>query len=222
MTAADTAKASALLDRAVCARTSPTSQPCSSTWGSCWRGLSGTPSARRLRFAWPASSPGFSEASSCTSPRCFRCLPTIPIWRQCSRMCKDRSKPSLSGSPSETTPVLPNNSWRPWRSDPGTWATVPPDIQQVMIENAPTFLDEANDPEQLDFDLESISRFSKPVLLTLGDQSPPTFAPVVARLSGALPHADIVTLQGAGHVPHETHPDAYVEAVIEFTRKHTA
>jgi pimeloyl-ACP methyl ester carboxylesterase len=105
---------------------------------------------------------------------------------------------------------------------PGTWATVPPDIQQVMIENAPTFLDEANDPEQLDFDLESISRFSKPVLLTLGDQSPPTFAPVVARLSGALPHAEIVTLQGAGHVPHETHPDAYVEAVIEFTRKHTA
>ena len=48
-----------------------------------------------------------------------------------------------------------------------------------MIENAPTFLDEANDPEQLAFDLEWISGFSKPVLLTLGDQSPPTFAPVV-------------------------------------------
>ena len=105
---------------------------------------------------------------------------------------------------------------------PGTWTTIPPDIQQAMIENAPTFLDEANDPEQLDFDLESISRFSKPVLLTLGDQSPPTFAPVVARLSGALPHAEIVTLPGAGHVPHETHPHAYVEAIIEFTHKHSA
>ncbi len=105
---------------------------------------------------------------------------------------------------------------------PGTWKTVPPDVQQGMIENAPTFLDEANDPEQLAFDLEWTSGFSKPVLFTLGDQSPPTFAPVVNRLSKALPHAEIVTLPGAGHVPHETHPDAYVEAVIKFTRKHTA
>jgi pimeloyl-ACP methyl ester carboxylesterase len=105
---------------------------------------------------------------------------------------------------------------------PGTWARTPPDNQQAMIENAPTFLDEANDPEQLSFELEWLSVFSKPTLLTLGDQSPPTFAPVVARLSGALPHAEIARLSGAGHVPHETHPDAYVEAIINFMRKHAA
>lgn len=105
---------------------------------------------------------------------------------------------------------------------PGTWATVPPDIQQGMIENAPTFLDEANDPDQFTFDLNWLSSFSKPALLTLGDQSPPPFAPVVAKLSKALPHAEVVTLLGAGHVPHATHPDVYVEAIIEFTRKHTA
>jgi pimeloyl-ACP methyl ester carboxylesterase len=104
----------------------------------------------------------------------------------------------------------------------GTWKAVPPDIQLGMIENAPTFLDEANDPEQLAFDLEWISGFSKPVLLTLGDQSPPTFAPVVIRLSGALPHAELLTLPGAGHVPYATHPDAYVAAIIEFTHKHSA
>jgi pimeloyl-ACP methyl ester carboxylesterase len=68
--------------------------------------------------------------------------------------------------------------------------------------------------EQLAFDLGSISSFSKPVLFTLGDQSPPTFAPVVTRLSRAVPHAEIVTLRGAGHVPHATHPDTYVEAII--------
>ncbi len=105
---------------------------------------------------------------------------------------------------------------------PGTWATVPPDSQQAMIENAPTFLDEANDPDQIAFDLDWIRGFSKPVLLTLGDQSPPAFAPVVTQLSGALTHAEVVTLRGAGHVPHETHPDAYVEAVIEFTRRQAA
>jgi pimeloyl-ACP methyl ester carboxylesterase len=91
-----------------------------------------------------------------------------------------------------------------------------------MIENAPTFLDEANDPEAIAFELERISTFSKPTLLTLGDQSPPTFAPVVAKLSGALPHAEVVKLPGAGHIPHTTHPDEYVAAVIEFTRKHAA
>jgi pimeloyl-ACP methyl ester carboxylesterase len=91
-----------------------------------------------------------------------------------------------------------------------------------MIENAPTFHDEANDPDQLAFELDWISGFAKPVLLTLGDQSPPTFAPVVTKLSGALPHAEVVTLLGAGHVPYATHPDAYVEAVIEFTRRHAA
>jgi pimeloyl-ACP methyl ester carboxylesterase len=104
---------------------------------------------------------------------------------------------------------------------PGTWATIPPDIQQAMIENAPTFLDEANDPEALAFELEWMSSFSKPTLLTLGDQSPPTFAPVVTRLLGALPHAEILTLRGAGHVPHTTHPDAYVEAIIQFANKHS-
>jgi pimeloyl-ACP methyl ester carboxylesterase len=105
---------------------------------------------------------------------------------------------------------------------PGTWRTLPPDIQQGMIENAPTFLDEANDPEQLAFDLEWFGGFSKPVLLTLGDQSPPTFAPVTSRLSRALPHAKILTLRGAGHVPHATHPDAYVDAILEFTHEHSA
>jgi pimeloyl-ACP methyl ester carboxylesterase len=103
---------------------------------------------------------------------------------------------------------------------PGTWAQMPPELQQTNIENAPTFLDEANDPEQLAFDLEWIRGFSKPTLLTLGDQSPPIFAPVVARLAGALPHAEVVTLPGAGHIPHATHPGAYVEAIVGFTCKH--
>jgi pimeloyl-ACP methyl ester carboxylesterase len=103
---------------------------------------------------------------------------------------------------------------------PGTWATLPPAIQRVMIENAPTFLDEANDPDQVGFELDRIKMLSMPVVLTRGDQSPPVFEPVVSRLSGAIPHAEVATLPGAGHVPHETHPDAYVETIVRFTRRH--
>ena len=60
----------------------------------------------------------------------------------------------------------------------------------------------------------------QPALLTLGDQSPPIFAPVVAKLAEALPHVEIVTFPGSGHIPHDTHPDAYVETILAFTRKH--
>lgn len=105
---------------------------------------------------------------------------------------------------------------------PGTWAQLPPELRQTLIENAPTFLDEASDPEQLGFDLEWIRGFSRPALLTLGDQSPPIFAPVVARLAAALPRVEVHTLPGTGHIPHATDPDAYVEAIIAFTRQHAA
>ncbi|MGE0824839.1 MAG: alpha/beta fold hydrolase [Candidatus Binatia bacterium] len=102
---------------------------------------------------------------------------------------------------------------------PGSWTQLPRESQQTFIENAQTFLDEARDPELLRFDLGWIRGFSKPALLTLGDQSPPTFAPVVTKLAAALPHVEVVTFPGAGHIPHATHPAAYVEAIVAFTCK---
>jgi len=105
---------------------------------------------------------------------------------------------------------------------PGSWARLPREIQQTIIDNAPTFLDEARDPRQLAYDLGWLRGFAKPALLTLGDQSPPTFAPVIARLAKALPHAEVVTLEGAGHIPHVTHPEAYVDAIMRFTHNQSA
>ena len=103
---------------------------------------------------------------------------------------------------------------------PGAWAHLPAESRQTLIENAPTFLDEAHDPEQLAFDLERIVPFSRPVLLTTGEQSPPAFAPVAARIADALPGAAVHTFPNAGHIPHLTHPDAYVEATVEFMNEH--
>jgi pimeloyl-ACP methyl ester carboxylesterase len=104
---------------------------------------------------------------------------------------------------------------------PGMWTQFPPEIRQIMIENAPTFLDEANDPDLLSFDLEWIREFPHPALLTLGDQSPPQFAPVISKLADALPSADVSTFSGGGHVPHMTHPEAYAGAITAFVRRHT-
>lgn len=105
---------------------------------------------------------------------------------------------------------------------PGSWVRLPPEMQQTMIENAVTFLDEANDPEQLVFDLGWIERFARPALLTLGDQSPPIFVPVVGKLARALPHAHVDTFIGAGHIPQTTHTEAYVEAIVSFIRRNPA
>lgn len=99
---------------------------------------------------------------------------------------------------------------------PNAWPTLPPQLKQTLVYNAPTFLDETKDPDDLQFDPNRLSRFTKPALLTNGTESPPFFLMVLEQLSKALPHADRKTFEGAGHVPHITHPDKYVEVVNEF------
>jgi pimeloyl-ACP methyl ester carboxylesterase len=99
---------------------------------------------------------------------------------------------------------------------PGMWAELPEPRRQTMIINAPTFLDETGDPDQLTLDLDRLGSLARPVLLTVGDHSPPTFAPVAAKLVQALPHAQVVRLAGAGHIPHVSHPDVYVSAISAY------
>lgn len=102
---------------------------------------------------------------------------------------------------------------------PGAWAGLPLETRRTMIGNAPTFLDETRDPEALAVDLERLRGFDRPVLLTSGDQSPPTFAPVIQKVAEALPRVEVVTLAGAGHIPHATHPQLYGETVSAFVRR---
>jgi pimeloyl-ACP methyl ester carboxylesterase len=103
---------------------------------------------------------------------------------------------------------------------PGSWQHLPPQNRREMIENASTFLDETRDPEALALDLNALRDFDRPVLLTKGAHSPPTFAPVIGKLAEALPRVEVITLEGAGHIPHITHPDRYVETVTAFVRNH--
>jgi pimeloyl-ACP methyl ester carboxylesterase len=99
---------------------------------------------------------------------------------------------------------------------PGHWARFPEATRRTFIENAPTFLDESRDPEQLTFDLATLKRYTKPTLLTLGSASPPMFEPVVKIFAAAMPQAEVVTIPGAGHGPHNSHPAEYVEALTAF------
>ena len=100
---------------------------------------------------------------------------------------------------------------------PGAWDNfVPDEAKRTLINNAPTFLDETRDPELLTIDLSALAQFSRPVLLTDGSESPPIFVPVLDKLAAVLPNATRKTLADAGHLPHLTHPQEYVEAIVEF------
>ena len=102
---------------------------------------------------------------------------------------------------------------------PGGWAELPPNLRQTYIENAATFLDESHDPAWLTLDLEALSHFTGPALLTQGDQSPPFFRAIVSKINPALPQASKQTFAGAGHIPHISHPEEFVETLVAFARQ---
>ena len=99
---------------------------------------------------------------------------------------------------------------------PGEWDRLPEATRQTFIANAPTFLDETQDPEGMSVDLGALGQFTRPALLTRGEESPRFFPAVVARLARALPHAAQHLYAGAGHAPHMTHPAAWLEVVGGF------
>lgn len=105
---------------------------------------------------------------------------------------------------------------------PGEWSQLPDTFKRIAVECAPTFLDEAKDPEALNFDLAWIKDFKRPALLTRGADSPPQYAPALLRVEQTLPHCETLTFSDMGHLPHVTHPVAYVEAITRFIREHSA
>jgi pimeloyl-ACP methyl ester carboxylesterase len=101
---------------------------------------------------------------------------------------------------------------------PGVWDTLPEPMRHAFENNALTFLNEQSDPEWSVVDLDGLSRFPGPVLLTSGDQSPVWFSAILDKLGATMKKAQRRTYAGAGHVPHVSHPEDYVNTVTDFIR----
>ena len=99
---------------------------------------------------------------------------------------------------------------------PGAWELMSQEERVSMVTNAHTFVGELGDPEWAEIDLAALGDIAFPVLLTHGDQSPPFFSKIIARLEQAIDGAEVRTLPGAGHVPHMTHPAEYLAAISRF------
>jgi pimeloyl-ACP methyl ester carboxylesterase len=100
---------------------------------------------------------------------------------------------------------------------PGAWEEeLTAELREVFIGNAPTFLDEARDPEWQRLDLDQLRRFDRPALLTTGTASPPFLIVTVDTIASALPRFEIETIEGADHTPHQTTTKQYVDLVSRF------
>ena len=105
---------------------------------------------------------------------------------------------------------------------PGGWQKLPPAMRQAFITNAPTFPNEVRDPERFTLDQDSVRSFSRPAFLSAGEQSPPFVEKVRSMLAEVLPNCEVVTFASAGHLPHVTHPEEYIETVGALIHEHSA
>jgi pimeloyl-ACP methyl ester carboxylesterase len=86
----------------------------------------------------------------------------------------------------------------------------------MLLANAETYLDQCRDPDALGIELESLSAFTGPALVTFGDRRPPMFRRIAEMVVEAMPGARGELIPGSAHDPQVTHPDAYVEALEGF------
>jgi len=98
----------------------------------------------------------------------------------------------------------------------GSWEKLPEEVQNTFINNAATWFDEINDANAFRIELETLSIFKKPTLLSEGSVSPPFFPLVIDQVMTAIPQARRMTIEGAGHVPQMTHPIQYIDMVRRF------
>ena len=104
--------------------------------------------------------------------------------------------------------------------EPGAWENeLPPDIRTIFVQNAPTFLDELQDPNELAIDEDALTRLEVPVRFTQGAGSPAFYGRAIDRLVELVPGASRETIEGATHAPQLTVPDRYVELTTRALRQ---
>jgi pimeloyl-ACP methyl ester carboxylesterase len=96
---------------------------------------------------------------------------------------------------------------------PGSWDRMPETDQSRLIRHAPTFLEEAEDRSNFDLDPAPLRRLGDRIVLTRGTHSPPHLHALTGALAIALPEARLHDIEGAGHIPHLTHPDLYADVI---------
>ena len=96
---------------------------------------------------------------------------------------------------------------------PGAWAQFPPVARELMVHNAPTFLDEFRDPDQGAVDPDALAEVEVPVLISNGSAGSALFARIADGVADLIPSASRATILGAAHAPHLDVPEGYAATI---------
>lgn len=99
---------------------------------------------------------------------------------------------------------------------PGFWEELPEETHQKFVDNAHTFLEEQKDPDWMKLNTVALSRFTRPALLTYGENSDRFFRIILEKLVKIIPGSELMELPGMGHVPQTTHPQKYAGIIRSF------
>jgi pimeloyl-ACP methyl ester carboxylesterase len=174
-----------------------------------------------LRLA--ARRPGMFRSLSCHEPPLWSLLEDVPemrgILQQSARSLEAVGRRIAEGDHEGAARQFVDEV----AFGPGAWEKeLPPGLRARLVQNAPTYLDELQDPDQLRIDEQPLTHLPLPVRLTQGSASPPAFPAVIDRLVELIPRASRETIDGAAHVPQLTMPDRYVEVTTRALRQATA
>lgn len=106
---------------------------------------------------------------------------------------------------------------------PGAWDQFPEELRSIITDNAATVPDDLRDGwDPGSVDVEALSESPVPFLISSGTDSPKMEAAAAVELSRRLPAALFEMIEGAGHIPHRTHPDQYTAMLTPFIDTLTA
>lgn len=98
----------------------------------------------------------------------------------------------------------------------GAWEQFPRDVRQTLTANAKTYAGELSDPTAFVVDTDTLATTELPIMVTLGTESPPLLQATTRELIRRIPSVRVETLEGSGHVPYRTHPDLWLETLLDY------
>jgi len=101
---------------------------------------------------------------------------------------------------------------------PGGWDGLDQRRRDLLLSNAPTYLDQCRDPDALGIETEDLAAFEGPALFTHGNRRPPLFRRIVEMVAAVMPGARREAIPGAAHDPQVTHPGPYVQLIESFAK----
>ena len=99
---------------------------------------------------------------------------------------------------------------------PGGWEGLDQRRRDLLLANAPTYLDQCRDPDSFGIEMEGLAAFAGPALLTFGNRRPPLFRRIVEMVAAVMPGARSEEIPGAAHDPQLTHPGLYAQLIERF------